>query len=151
MEEKKSVLFICTHNSARSQMAEGLLRSMYGDRYEAFSAGTVKSSVNPYAVRAMAEIGVDISGHRSKSIEEFRKNLFDYVVTVCDHARETCPFFPGKTNIHRSFEDPADVGETDEERMEIFRRVRDEIRKWIADNFGKGNVKSAAEPFRTKI
>lgn len=151
MEGKKSVLFICTHNSARSQMAEGLLRSMYGDRYDSFSAGTVKSSVSPYAIRAMTEIGIDISDHRSKSVEEFREKSFDYVVTVCDRAKETCPFFPGKVHIHQSFEDPAGIGETDEERMEAFRRVRDEIKKWIVDNFGKSDLKSVVEPFKTKI
>ena len=90
---KKKVLFICTHNSARSQMAEGILRTLYGDRYEAYSAGTQPTKVNPYAIKVMSEIGIDISNHRSKSAEEFRGKEFDYVVTVCDNVKEACPFF----------------------------------------------------------
>ena len=92
---KKKVLFICTHNSARSQMAEGLMRTLYPDRYVVFSAGTEPRGVNPYAVKGMAEIGIDISLHRSKSLDEFLDMKFDYVVTVCDHAKQICPFFPG--------------------------------------------------------
>ena len=137
---KKSVLFICTHNSARSQMAEGLLRSMYGDKYEVASAGTIASQVNPYAIEVMKEIGIDISNHRSKSIEEFRGKTFDYVITVCDRANETCPFFPGKVHIHRNFEDPALATGSDEEKLKVFRKVRDEIRSWIEDAFGKGKI-----------
>jgi len=137
---KKSVLFICTHNSARSQMAEGLLRSMYGDKYEVASAGTIASQVNPYAIEVMKEIGIDISNHRSKSIEEFRGKTFDYVITVCDRANETCPFFPGKVHIHRNFEDPALATGSDEEKLKVFRKVRDEIRSWIEDVFGKGKI-----------
>ena len=106
--EKKKVLFLCTHNSARSQMAEGLMNAHYGDRYEAYSAGTEPSNVNPYAVAVMAEIAIDISSHRPKSIGEFQSIQFDYVVTVCDSAKETCPFFPGgKEQIHKGFEDPS--------------------------------------------
>ncbi len=93
---RKSVLFICTLNSARSQIAEGLLRHLYGDKYEVASAGILPSEISPYAVEVMKEIGIDISSHRSKSIEEFRGKVFDIVVTVCDHARQACPFFPGK-------------------------------------------------------
>ncbi|MGC8819382.1 MAG: arsenate reductase ArsC [Athalassotoga sp.] len=139
---KKSVLFICTHNSARSQMAEGFLRSMYPDRYEVASAGTIASHVNPYAIEVMKEIGIDISNHRSKSIEEFKRMSFDYVITVCDKANETCPFFPGKVHIHRNFEDPALAAGSDEEKLKVFRKVRDEIRAWIEENFGKGMIDS---------
>ncbi len=140
MTKKKKVLFICTHNSARSQMAEGILRDMYPTRYEVSSAGTISSNVHPYAIKVMNEIGIDISHHRSKSIEEFRGKLFDYVVTVCDHAKETCPFFPGKIHIHKNFEDPANAKGTNEEKIAVFKRVRDEISDWIEKNFGqKGN------------
>ncbi len=145
MKEKRSVLFICTHNSARSQMAEGILRNMYPRRYEAFSAGTIASNVNPYAIKVMNEIGIDISCQRSKNVEEFRGKLFDCVVTVCERAKETCPFFPGKVHIHKNFEDPAGVGETDEERTAIFRRVRDEIKEWIEKNFGEDHAESVSE------
>jgi arsenate reductase len=123
-------------------MAEGFLRSMYGDRYEVASAGTIASHVNPYAIEVMKEIGIDISNHRSKSIEEFRGRSFDYVITVCDRANETCPFFPGKVHIHRNFEDPALAIGSDEEKFKVFRRVRDEIRAWIKENFGTGKIDS---------
>ena len=110
VKPKQKVLFICTHNSARSQMAEGLLNALYGDRYEAYSAGTQPTEVNPYAIKVMAEMGIDISKHRSKSVEEFRGKKFDYVVTVCDHAKETCPFFPGgEKYLHQGFKDPSDL------------------------------------------
>lgn len=125
---KKKVLFICTHNSARSQMAEGFLNALYGDRYEGYSAGMETAKVNPYAVKVMAEIGIDISAHRSKSIEEFRGKSFDYVVTVCDHAKEACPFFPGEKILHRDFEDPSEFKGTTDEILEEVRRVRDEIK-----------------------
>lgn len=147
---KKSVLFICTHNSARSQMAEGILRFMYGDKYDVASAGTIASSVNPFAIEVMKEIGIDISNHRSKSIEEFRGKTFDYVITVCDRANETCPFFPGKVHIHRNFEDPALVTGTDAEKLKVFRSVRDEIKVWIEENFGNGMIDSKAESFQIK-
>ncbi len=133
---KKRVLFICTHNSARSQIAEGLLNSLYGSRYEAHSAGIAPTAINPYAVRAMAEIGIDISANRSKSIEEFRGEIFDYVVTVCDDAREACPFFPGKKVIHKSFQDPSQFRGTDDEILVKVRKVRDEIKGWIESTFG---------------
>jgi arsenate reductase len=137
MAEKKKVLFICTHNSARSQMAEGLLNALYGDRYEAYSAGTQPSKVNPRAVKVMAEIEIDISNNRSKSVEEFRNMKFDYVITVCDYAKETCPFFPGgKKYIHSSFEDPSEFRGKENEAIAIFRRVRDDIREWIERTFG---------------
>ncbi|MGQ9614783.1 MAG: arsenate reductase ArsC [Spirochaetota bacterium] len=134
---KKRILFICTHNSARSQMAEGFINNLYGDRYEALSAGTEKTRVNPYAIEAMKMAGIDISNQRSKSIEEFRGELFDYVVTVCDSARSNCPFFPGKKVLHKSFNDPAEAIGNHEEVLQVFLRVRDEIRAWIDETFGK--------------
>ena len=134
---KKKVLFICTHNSARSQMAEGLIRTLYPDRYEPWSAGREPSALNPYAVKVMAELGIDISLHRSKSLDDFLDMKFDYVVTVCDHAKQICPFFPGgKESIHKGFEDPAAFTGREDEKIAIFRRVRDEIRDWIVETFG---------------
>jgi arsenate reductase len=112
-------------------MAEAFLNSRYGDRCEAYSAGTGPTKVNPYAIRVMAEIGIDIKKHRSKSIEEFRDENFDYVVTVCDHAKETCPFFPGEKLFHKGFEDPSHFEGTEEEILIKTRRVRDEIGAWI--------------------
>lgn len=136
--DKKKVLFLCTHNSARSQMAEGLLRAGYGDRYDVWSAGTEPSRVNPYAVRAMAELGIDISDHASKHIEKFAGDHFDTVVTVCDHAKEACPTFPGaKEYIHHGFADPSQFRGKDEEILAGFRKVRDEIKKWIDQEFSK--------------
>lgn len=140
MKNKCGVLILCTGNSARSQMAEGLLRRIAGDRFDVASAGVAPSSVRPEAIQAMSEIGIDISHHRSKSVDEFAGVAFDYVITVCDNARETCPVFLGKTTrIHRSFEDPPQAGaENEETTMHIFRRLRDEIRdfllKWAEEN-----------------
>ncbi|HEX2268837.1 MAG TPA: arsenate reductase ArsC [Pyrinomonadaceae bacterium] len=133
MSSQKRVLILCTGNSARSQMAEGLLRHEAGDRFDVQSAGINPTSVRPEAIEAMKEIGVDISKHRSKSVDDFAGEDFDYVITVCDNARETCPVFPGKARrIHESFEDPppASVGDYNS-RMEIFRRVRDELHQWL--------------------
>ena len=128
----KRVLILCTGNSARSQMAEGLLRHDGGDRFTVESAGTKPSHVRPEAIAAMGELGIDISGHRSKSVDEFTGQQFDYVLTVCDNAKESCPIFPGKTvAIHHNFEDPAAVEGTDEERLSAFRRIRDEIREYL--------------------
>jgi arsenate reductase len=132
---KMKVLFLCTHNSARSQMAEAFLDALYGDRYETQSAGVTPNGLNPYVVRAMAEIGIDISKNRSKSIEEFRGENFNYVVTVCDSARETCPFFPGEKIIHKAFEDPSKFKGSEEEIMRGVRRVREEIKEWIKHTF----------------
>ena len=130
MSDRKRVLILCTGNSARSQMAEGLLRHMGGGRFEVESAGVEPSSVRPQAVEAMREVGVDISGHRSKSVEEFAGREFDYVITVCDNANERCPVFPGNTRrLHWSFEDPAAAEGDEAERLAVFRRVRDEIRE----------------------
>lgn len=134
---KKKVLFICTHNSARSQMAEGLVNARYGDRFEAYSAGIEPTRVHPLAIKVMAELGIDISHHRSKSIEEFLGQEFDYVVTVCDHAKETCPFVPGaKEYLHAGFPDPAAAEGTEEERLAAFRQVRDAISAWLEKTFG---------------
>ncbi len=134
---KQRVLILCTGNSARSQMAEGLLRHLAGDRFEVFSAGTRPSVVNPLAIEAMQEVGIDISGHRSKSLTEFLDQPFDYVITVCDQAAEACPVFPGPAQrIHWSFPDPAAVTGTPDVRLAAFRRVRDAINKqlraWLA-------------------
>jgi arsenate reductase len=134
MNNKKRVLILCTGNSARSQMAEGLLRNDAGDRFEVESAGTKPSSVRPEAVAVMRELGIDISGHRSKSVQEFDGQKFDYVITVCDSARESCPFFFGGAHrLHRDFEDPAALHGTAEERLALFRRVRDELRVYLGE------------------
>ncbi|HEX5914928.1 MAG TPA: arsenate reductase ArsC [Rubrobacter sp.] len=129
MTEKTRVLFLCTHNSARSQMAEGLLRDLAGDQFEVMSAGTEATHVRPLAVRAMEETGVDISGQESKTLDRYLDQPFDYVITVCDDANEACPFFPGaQSRLHWSFEDPSRAEGSDEERLEVFRRVRDRIK-----------------------
>jgi len=129
---KKRVLFLCTGNSCRSQMAEGFLRDMAGDRFEVFSAGIKPTQVNPLAIKVMAEAGIDISKHRSKSAMEFMGQKFDYVVTVCDNAKQTCPIFPGKyEKIHWDLEDPAEAQGSEEERLAFFRRIRDEIKNNI--------------------
>lgn len=131
----KRVLILCTGNSARSQMAEGLLRHDAGDRFEVESAGTRPSVVRAEAVAVMSELGIDISGHRSKHVDEFAGQRFDYVLTVCDNARESCPIFSGGgVRLHRNFEDPAARDGTEEERLALFRRVRDEIRDYLRGN-----------------
>src|SRR5437762_8160630 len=130
MTERKKVLILCTGNSARSQMAEGLLRHQAGDRYEVFSAGTKPTPVRPEAIAVMMEIGIDISGQRSKSVYEFTGQEFAYVITVCDNANESCPVFPGKTKrLHWPFEDPAAAPGSEEERRAAFRRIRDQIQR----------------------
>src|SRR5215472_15839313 len=129
MTERRRVLILCTGNSARSQMAEGLLRYEGGDRFEVASAGVAPTRVRPEAIVVMKEIGIDISRHNSKLVAEFTNQKFDYVITVCDNANEQCPVFPGETKrIHWSFDDPATAKGGDEERLAVFRRVRDEIR-----------------------
>lgn len=135
---KQRVLILCTGNSARSQMAEGWLRHLAGEQMDVESAGTAPSRVNPLAIQAMAERQIDISHHRSKHLNEFLDQPFDYVITVCDNAAEQCPVFPGKaTRIHWSFPDPAAVQGTEEERLTSFRQVRDVIehqfRVWVED------------------
>ncbi len=135
--EKKKVLFLCTHNSSRSQMAEGIMNFYLKDKFIAFSAGTNPTSVNPFAIKVMEEIGIDIKNHRSKNVLEFKGEKFDYVVTVCDSAKENCPFFPGaKEYLHNSFEDPSSFKGSDEEKLNKFREVRDKIKEYILEKFG---------------
>ena len=123
------VLILCTGNSARSQMAEGLLRYDAGEAYEVSSAGTKPTLVRPEAITVMREVGIDIAGQRSKSVDEFAGQSFDYVITVCDNAKQSCPVFSAKTKrLHWSIEDPAAVQGSDEERLTAFRRVRDQLR-----------------------
>jgi arsenate reductase (thioredoxin) len=145
-QTREKVLFLCFHNSARSQMAEGLLRAMYGDKYEAFSAGVKATHVDPRAVKAMSEIGIDISSQRSKGMDEMRGILFDLAVTVCDEAKEACPICQvsiqapstspaARKTIHRTFRDPAAAKGSDEDQLNAFRQVRDEIKDWIDHAF----------------
>src|SRR5450755_1736174 len=132
--EKKRVLILCTGNSARSQMAEGLLRHDAGERFDVESAGTKPGIVRPEAIAAMKELGVDISGHRSKSVDEFEGQRFDYVITVCDNAKESCPVFFGAANrLHHSFDDPAALDGSRDERLALFRRVRGELREYLTE------------------
>lgn len=137
---KKTVLFICVHNSARSQMAEGLFRHCYGEKCNVYSAGSDPQEVHPISVQVMAEIGIDISKHKSKSLKEFKGQEMDYVVTVCGDSRSACPFFAGgKKYIHQSFDDPSAFEGTEEEKMQRFKTVRDELKEWLEqfyrDNF----------------
>ena len=126
---KRRVLFICTHNSARSQMAEGLLRHLGGERFEVFSAGTEATHVRPFAIQAMAEIGIDISQQESKTLERYLQQPFDEVITVCDTAAETCPIFPGAAHRrHWSFPDPSKATGSEAEQLAVYRQVRDAIR-----------------------
>jgi arsenate reductase len=136
---RQRVLFLCTHNSARSQMAEGFLRARAGERFEVASAGTERTQVNPLAVRAMAEVGVDLSAHTSKTVDRFVAEPWDYVITVCDSASERCPVFPAPTTrLHWSFEDPSAATGTEAARLETFRRVRDQIAARIDDWLAPG-------------
>lgn len=143
---KKKVLFLCFHNSARSQMAEGLLRAMHGDKYEVYSAGVEASGVDPRAVKAMSEIGIDISSQRSKAMSEYRGILFDVAVTVCDKAKEMCPICgvslkapatapAAKETIHKNFKDPAAAEGSEADQLNAFKQVRDEIKIWIEQTF----------------
>lgn len=138
MTKRQRVLFLCTGNSARSQMAEGLLRHLAADRFEVFSAGTRPVGLNPNAVAAMAEIGINIAGSRSKSVDEFAGQQFDYVFTVCDNAKESCPIFPGGgKRLHQSFQDPASA--PTDRQLAAFQKVRDQIadrlREFIANGY----------------
>jgi arsenate reductase len=136
---KQSVLILCTGNSARSQMAEGLLRHMAGDRFDVASAGTRPSIVRPEAIQAMKEIGISLEGHRSKSVDEFVGKPIDYVITVCDNAKESCPIFPARTRrMHWPFEDPPPGEGTDEERLAVFRKVRDQMKARFASELKTG-------------
>jgi arsenate reductase (thioredoxin) len=143
---KKKVLFLCFHNSARSQMAEGLLRAMYGDKYEVYSAGVEATNVDPRAMLVMSEIGIDISGQSSKAMNKYKGTLFDLAVTVCDKAKEMCPICgvslkapatapAAKETIHRNFKDPAVAEGSDEDQLNAFRQARDEIKDWIEQTF----------------
>lgn len=132
----KTVLFICTHNSARSVMAAGLLNRLHGDRYRAYSAGSEPRDVNPFAVRVMAEIGINVSSHRPTRAADFQEQPIDIVVTVCDNARETCPLFLGAIESrHQSFADPSAATGSDGEKLGAFRAARDAIRAWIEREF----------------
>jgi arsenate reductase len=132
--EKTRVLILCTGNSARSQMAEGLLRQDAGEQFDVESAGTRPGTVRPEAIAVMKELGIDISGHRSKHVDEFQGQKFDYVITVCDNAKESCPvFFSAAQRLHHSFEDPAALSGSEEERLALFRRVRRELRTYLAE------------------
>lgn len=133
------MLFLCTHNSARSQMAEGLLRHLTGDRFESYSAGTEATHVRPQALRVMGELGIDISGQESKTLDRYLGEPFDYVITVCDDAKEACPFFPGAAQrLHWSLPDPAAAEGTEDERLEVFRSVRDRLRQHIEGELVNG-------------
>jgi arsenate reductase len=135
MSETKKVLFLCTGNSCRSQMAEAWTRRLKGDQFEAYSAGVKPKNIDPRAIKAMAEVGIDISGQKSKDVDAFGSMEFDYVVTLCDNARESCPYFPAKTKlVHRGFDDPprlAENAKNEEEAMAHYRRVRDEIKIFV--------------------
>ncbi len=132
MTTRQRVLILCTANSARSQMAEGLLRADQGDRFDVRSAGTRATLVRPEAIAVLGELGIDISGHRSKTVDEFAGETFDYVLTVCDNAREACPYYPGHgKRLHESFDDPAAETGDEAARLQAFRRVRDEIRTYL--------------------
>lgn len=128
---KNTILFICTHNSARSQLAEGLVNHYFGETWDAKSAGTEATFVKPFAIKAMAAAGIDISHQTSKTVAAFQGQTFDVVVTVCDSAKETCPFFPGKKVIHQSFIDPSNASGSDEDKLAAFCRTRDEIKSWL--------------------
>jgi len=141
IHSKKRVLFICTHNAARSQMAEGFLRDHYGDQYEAYSAGTEPTHVDPCAIKAMHEVEIDISTYRSKGLDEFEGKQFDFVVALCAEAQESCPIFVGGAiYIHRAFDDPAhsDLINTKADKCAQFREVRDQIERWVDATFSSG-------------
>src|SRR5919197_3762117 len=132
MAKRQRVLFLCTHHSARSQMAEGLLRQLGGDRFQVFSAGTEATQIRPLAIRAMAELGIDISGQESKILDRYLDQPFDKVITVCDQANEACPiFFGAKERLHWSFPDPSKATGTEQEQLAVYRQVRDAIRERI--------------------
>jgi arsenate reductase len=137
---KQKVIFICEHNSARSQMAEGLLKKLYGQYYDVYSAGTNPNNVNPYAIKVMADRGIDISKNRSKSINKYKGQEFDYVVTVCEDKLGVCPFFPGgKTYLHKTFQDPTSINGDGTKKIKFFTQIRNEIEEWIIDTFSTGD------------
>lgn len=142
MTVRKRILILCTGNSSRSQMAEGLLRHDAGDSFEVFSAGVNPSRVRPEAITVMREIGIDLSSARSKHVDEFAGQKFDLVFTVCDNARESCPIFPGSyVTIHHSFADPAECNGSEEEKLALFRKVRDQVREYLR-NFDQSKTDS---------
>lgn len=129
---KKSVLFICVYNSARSQMAEGIFRHYFGEKCDVYSAGSDPQGIHPISVQIMAEMGIDISKHKSKSLKEFEGHKMDYVITLCGDRQDACPFFAGgRKYIHQSFKDPSAVNGTEEDKIKHFRSVRDELKKWL--------------------
>ena len=135
--QKKSVLFVCTYNAARSQMAEAILNKLYGDRYTAFSAGTDPTQIDPFVVLVMKEIDIDVSNYRSKVLNIFKDSNLDYVITLCDQAKESCPYFPGgNLHLHRGFPDPSELKGRSEDVINGYRRIRDEIQNWIKKEFG---------------
>ena len=138
MNAKKKILFLCTHNAARSQMAEGFVKTMYADRYEAYSAGNEPTEVHPCAIEVMAEDGIDIASQRAKSLNEFDDIYFDYVVTLCADNQENCPIFPvGGTYLQRAFPDPVPA-RAEKQTCGRFRRVRDQIKAWLKETFSDG-------------
>jgi len=135
--QKKSVLFLCTHNAARSQMAEAILNKLYGDRYTAFSAGTDPTQIDPLVVLVMNEIDIDMTNYQSKGLNIFKDSTLDYVITLCDQAKESCPYFPGgNLHLHRGFPDPSEFKGNPEDVIIGYRRIRDEIKNWIKKEFG---------------
>jgi arsenate reductase (thioredoxin) len=135
--QKKSVLFLCTHNAARSQMAEAILNKLYGNRYTAFSAGTDPTQIDPLVVLVMSEIDIDVSNYQSKGLNIFKDSTLDYVITLCDQAKESCPYFPGgNLHLHRGFSDPSEFKGKSEDVINGYRRIRDEIKNWIEKEFG---------------
>lgn len=134
----KKVLFVCTHNAVRSQMAEAILNHLYGDRYTAYSAGSDPTQTDPLVARVMKEMGIDVDHQWSKSLDVFKNENIDYVVTVCNQAKEACPYFPGNhINIHHGFRDPSDLNGKPEDIIHAYRQVSDEIKKWIVMQFGQ--------------
>src|SRR3954454_16789064 len=151
MAEKQRVLFVCTHNSARSQMAEGLLRHLAGDRFDVFSAGTEATRVRAEAIQVMAEIGIDISGQQSKTLHGYLADKWDHVITVCDDANESCPVFPGTAErSHWSFPDPSKETGNDEQRLQVYRDVRDQVVRRIR-TFVTATEQSAARVERAAV
>jgi len=135
-EKKTTVLFVCIHNSARSQMAEGIANSLYKDKLSAKSAGTKPTTLDPYAVKVMAEMGIDISWHKPKSLKDLKGETFDYLVTLCKDDEDLCPFFPGaKETLHRSINDPPGMDGSEEQKMAAYRAMRDEIKGYIKQQF----------------
>ena len=138
MTQPQKILFLCTHNSCRSQMAEGLANYFLGDRFQAFSAGTEATRVNPLAIKVLAELGIDISGQHSKTMDEFEGEVFDHVVTLCGDANEKCPLFIGGVQrVHKGFADPSRLEGGADDVVPQFRQVRDEIKEWLMNYFGE--------------